>query len=51
MLGRFGRSVRRGNSKRIKDLAEIARMVEAHPDLWRALTNELKEHIEAPPHP
>ncbi|RLE19287.1 MAG: hypothetical protein DRJ65_20430 [Acidobacteria bacterium] len=41
----------RRQSKRIKDLADIARMVEAHPELWRALTNELKEHIEAPPHP
>jgi hypothetical protein len=39
----------RRQSKRIKDLADIARMVEAHPNLWRSLPDELKGHIEAPP--
>jgi len=41
----------RRQSKRIKDLADIARLVEAHPNLWRSLPEELTEHIEAPPDP
>ena len=39
----------RRQSKRIKDLADIARMVEAHPGLWHSLSTELREQIEAPP--
>jgi len=35
-------------SKRIKDLADIARLVEAHPQLWNLLTGELKQQIRHP---
>lgn len=35
-------------SKRIKDLADIARLVEAHPQLWELLTSDLKKHVEVP---
>jgi nucleotidyltransferase AbiEii toxin of type IV toxin-antitoxin system len=35
-------------SKRIKDLADIARLVESHPELWGELTNELKTHVPQP---
>lgn len=38
----------RRQSKRIKDLADIARMIEAHPDLWSSLPDELETHIEKP---
>ncbi len=41
----------RRQSKRIKDLADIARLVEANPNLWRSLPEVLKEHIEAPTDP
>lgn len=37
---------RRRQSKRLKDLADIARLVEAHPKLWERLSPELKEQIE-----
>jgi len=39
----------RRQSKRIKDLADIARLVEAHPGLWHSLPEELRGHIEPPP--
>jgi hypothetical protein len=39
----------RRQSKRIKDLADIARLVEAHPDLWPALTDDLKQQVQRPP--
>ena len=39
----------RRQSKRIKDLADIARLVEEHPDLWHALTTELKQQVQRPP--
>ncbi|HEX8311951.1 MAG TPA: nucleotidyl transferase AbiEii/AbiGii toxin family protein [Chthoniobacteraceae bacterium] len=39
----------RRQSKRIKDLGDIARLVEAHPGVWQILTAELKDHIERPP--
>ena len=39
----------RRQSKRIKDLGDIARLVEAHPRLWDALTDELKQQLQ-PPH-
>lgn len=32
-------------SKRIKDLADIARLVEAHPRLWDSLTDDLKQQV------
>ena len=38
----------RRQSKRIKDLADIARLVEAHPDLWDSLTDELKRQLQPP---
>ena len=39
----------RRQSKRIKDLADIARLVEAHPRLWDLLTDDLKRQLEPPP--
>jgi len=36
----------RWQSKRIKDLADIARLVETHPQLWDSLPDELKRQIE-----
>ena len=41
----------RRQSKRIKDLADIARLVEAHPGLWPSLPDELKAHIKVPAAP
>ncbi|MGH8093740.1 MAG: hypothetical protein ACREIF_09745 [Chthoniobacterales bacterium] len=38
----------RRQSKRLKDLGDIARLNEAHPDLWDSLSQELKEQIEQP---
>lgn len=38
----------RRQSKRIKDLGDIARLIEAHPSLWDVLTNDLKRQIERP---
>ena len=38
----------RRQSKRIKDLGDIARLVEAHPELWDLLTDDLKRQIEPP---
>ncbi|MDP6524028.1 MAG: nucleotidyl transferase AbiEii/AbiGii toxin family protein [Kiritimatiellia bacterium] len=38
----------RRQSKRIKDLADIARLVESHPHLWDSLTDALKEQVEQP---
>ena len=38
----------RQQSKRIKDLADIARLVEAHPRLWDSLTDDLKRQIQRP---
>ena len=38
----------RRQSKRIKDLADIARLVESHPQLWDQLTDELKQQIQKP---
>jgi hypothetical protein len=35
-------------SKRLKNLGDIARLVEAHPELWSSLTDELKGQIEKP---
>jgi hypothetical protein len=35
-------------SKRIKDLADIARLVEAHPRLWDLLTDDLKRQRRPP---
>ncbi len=38
----------RRQSKHIKDLADIARLVEAHPLLWDSLTDSLKQQIHRP---
>jgi len=38
----------RRQSKRIKDLGDIARLVESHPYLWELLTDDLKSQIERP---
>ena len=39
---------KRRQSKRIKDLADIARLVESHPELWNALADDLKQQIQPP---
>ncbi len=39
---------RRRQSKRLKDLGDIARLVEAHPELWAKLSGELKSQIDRP---
>jgi hypothetical protein len=36
---------RRRQSKRIKNLADIARLVESYPVLWESLTDELKQQV------
>ena len=38
----------RRQSKRLKDLADIARLVEAHPHLWDMLTDDLKQQVQPP---
>jgi hypothetical protein len=38
----------RRQSKRIKDLADIARLLESHPRLWDLLTEELKRQPQPP---
>lgn len=38
----------RRQSKRIKDLGDISRLVESHPDLWSALPANLQVQIEKP---
>ncbi len=39
---------KRRQSKRIKDLADIARIIESHSHLWASLPNELKQQIQRP---
>ena len=38
----------RRQSKRIKDFADIARLVESHPDLWQRLPEDLQDKIDKP---
>jgi Nucleotidyl transferase AbiEii toxin, Type IV TA system len=38
----------RRQSKRIKDLGDISRLVESHPGLWVELPPELQAQIERP---
>ncbi|MDD5674158.1 MAG: nucleotidyl transferase AbiEii/AbiGii toxin family protein [Chitinivibrionales bacterium] len=38
----------RKQSKKIKDLGDIARLVESHPQLWNLLTSDLKNQIQKP---
>lgn len=42
------RTAERRQSKRIKDLADIARLVEAHPRLWDSLEDDLQRQIRLP---
>lgn len=39
---------KRRQSKRFKDLADISRLVESHPQLWHSLPDELQEQINRP---
>ena len=39
---------KRRQSKKLKDLGDIARLVESYPQLWKALPEELKTIIENP---
>ncbi|MDI6736524.1 MAG: nucleotidyl transferase AbiEii/AbiGii toxin family protein [bacterium] len=39
---------RRRQSKRIKDMGDIARLVESHPHLWNLLPDELKQQLQPP---
>ena len=41
----------RRQSKRIKDLGDIARLVEAHPHLWDLLPDTLKQRLQPPENP
>lgn len=38
----------RRQSKRLKDLADIVRLVESHPELWDDLSDELRRHVQKP---
>jgi hypothetical protein len=40
------RDAERRQSKKLKDLGDIARLVESHPDLWKLLDPDLKEIIQ-----
>lgn len=42
------RTLERRQSKRIKDLADIVRLLEAHPELWSLLPDDLKTQIQPP---
>jgi len=42
------RDSRRRQSKRTKDLGDIIRLVEAHPQLWKTLPPDLKDQVERP---
>lgn len=39
---------KRRQSKRFKDLADITRLVEAHPELWNQLPESLRSQIDSP---
>ncbi|HQU92437.1 MAG TPA: nucleotidyl transferase AbiEii/AbiGii toxin family protein [Pyrinomonadaceae bacterium] len=38
----------RRQSKRLKDLADIARLIESHPELWEGLPDDLRREIDRP---
>lgn len=42
------REPERRQSKRIKDLGDIARLLESHPQLWDLLTDDLKRQLQPP---
>ncbi len=41
-------AIERRQSKRIKDLGDISRLVESHPELWAELPIELQSQIDKP---
>lgn len=42
------KAIERRQSKRIKDLGDISRLVESHPELWVELPPDLQAQIEQP---
>lgn len=40
--------INRKQSKRMRDLAEIAELVESHPELWNALPQSMQSKIDRP---
>ena len=40
--------IQRRQRKRLKDLGDIARLAEAHPDLWEQLPSELRQQLDKP---
>lgn len=42
------RDPQRRQSKRLKDLGDIARLVECHPDLWQSLDSDLQAVVDKP---
>ncbi len=42
------RTPERRQSKRLKDLGDIARLLEAHPDLWGGLSEDVRACLEPP---
>ena len=38
----------RRQSKRLKDLADIARLTESHPELWEKLPEDLRSQVDRP---
>ena len=45
---RVWRDPKRRQSKRLKDLADIARLVESHLELWDQLPDELRAEVDRP---
>ncbi len=45
---RAWKDISRRQSKKLKDLGDIARLVESHPHLWKTLPDDLREAIEKP---
>jgi len=43
------RDADRRQSKKLKDLSDIARLVESHPQLWDSLDSDLKEILTKVP--
>ncbi|MGD9628670.1 MAG: nucleotidyl transferase AbiEii/AbiGii toxin family protein [Pyrinomonadaceae bacterium] len=48
LTGKLRADPKRRQSKRLKDLADIARLVESHPDLWADLPADLQSEIDRP---
>jgi hypothetical protein len=51
LSGKIGawRDPKRRQSKRLKHLADIARLVESRPELWEHLPNDLQSEVDRPP--